>query len=133
MTLWGGVITFVEIGARMGGGCIGSDLVQLSTGNDYIKMVLDVACGREPEFTSDGNNHFASIRFLMKEEDMSLLETAEKGLHVVRVNHNNTDRTQAVTDDSNRHGYFIVTDSDYDIIRNRLFNDDTDVILGHSP
>ena len=33
----------IEIGARMGGDCIGSDLVRISTGYDFVKMVIDVA------------------------------------------------------------------------------------------
>ena len=37
---------FVEIGARMGGDCIGSDLVELSTGYDYVKGVIEVALNR---------------------------------------------------------------------------------------
>ena len=38
-----GEVRIIEIGARMGGACIGSDLVQISTGRDFIKMVIDVA------------------------------------------------------------------------------------------
>ena len=30
----------------MGGDCIGSDLVQLSTGVDFVKAVIDVALGK---------------------------------------------------------------------------------------
>ena len=33
-----GNIRIIEIGARMGGDCIGSDLVYLSTGNDFVKI-----------------------------------------------------------------------------------------------
>mgnify|MGYP006923465691 CR=1 FL=1 len=35
----------------MGGDCIGSDLVQISTGYDFLKMVIDVALGNKPDFT----------------------------------------------------------------------------------
>lgn len=35
----------VEIGARMGGDCIGSHLVELSTGYDYLRGVIEVALG----------------------------------------------------------------------------------------
>ena len=40
-----GDIYIVEIGARMGGDYIGSHLVELSTGYDYVKGVIDIACG----------------------------------------------------------------------------------------
>ena len=35
----------MEIGGRMGGDFIGSDLVRLSTGYDFVKGVIDVALG----------------------------------------------------------------------------------------
>lgn len=35
----------MEIGARMGGGFIGSDLVYLSTGFDYVMAVIEIALG----------------------------------------------------------------------------------------
>ncbi len=41
-----GRIAIMEIGGRMGGDFIGSDLVQLSTGYDFVKGVIDVALGR---------------------------------------------------------------------------------------
>lgn len=61
-----GKIYVMEIGARMGGDFIGSDLVQLSTGYDYLKGVIDVALGNfgEPVF---GERHFAGVYFLCEE------------------------------------------------------------------
>lgn len=41
-----GDIRVIEIGARMGGDFIGSDLVQLSTGYDFLKAVINVAMGQ---------------------------------------------------------------------------------------
>ena len=61
-----GKIYVMEIGARMGGDFIGSDLVQLSTGYDYLKGVIDVALGNfeNPVF---GECHFAGVYFLCEE------------------------------------------------------------------
>jgi biotin carboxylase len=61
-----GRIYVMEIGARMGGDFIGSDLVYLSTGYDYLKGVIDVALGNfeEPVF---GARHFAGVYFLCEE------------------------------------------------------------------
>lgn len=39
----------VELGARMGGGCITTHLVPLSTGIDMIKSVMDMAMGQAPD------------------------------------------------------------------------------------
>lgn len=61
-----GKIYVMEIGARMGGDFIGSDLVKLSTGYDFLKGVIDVALGRfeEPVF---GEPHHAGVYFLCEE------------------------------------------------------------------
>ena len=41
----------VELGARMGGGCITTHLVPLSTGIDMMQSVMDMAMGMEPDVT----------------------------------------------------------------------------------
>lgn len=41
-------ITIIEIGARMGGDLIGSELVRYSTGIDFVRAVIDIAVGNEP-------------------------------------------------------------------------------------
>ena len=58
----------VEVGARMGGDFIGSDLVYLSTGYDFLKGVIDVSLGKfeEPDFR--WNKH-SGICFLSKETE----------------------------------------------------------------
>ena len=41
----------VELGSRMGGGCITTHLVPLSTGIDMIECVMDMTLGIEPDLT----------------------------------------------------------------------------------
>lgn len=59
-------IKVIEIGARMGGDFIGSNLVQLSTGYDFLKGVVEVAMGdfHEPQFTE---HHHSGVYFLSEE------------------------------------------------------------------
>ena len=59
----GGKIYVMEIGARMGGDFIGSDLVQLSTGYDFLKGVIEVALGSftEPQLTE---HNYSGVYFL---------------------------------------------------------------------
>lgn len=61
-------IQFIEIGARMGGDFIGSDLVRLSTGYDFLKGVIEVALGdfHEPVITE---HQFSGVYFLSKETE----------------------------------------------------------------
>lgn len=61
-----GEIKVIEIGARMGGDFIGSNLVQLSTGYDFLKGVIEVALGEyhEPVITEQS---YSGVYFLSEE------------------------------------------------------------------
>lgn len=52
----------VELGARMGGDCITTHLVPLSTGIDMIKATIDIACDNEPDIEPKFNKGSA-IRY----------------------------------------------------------------------
>jgi len=63
-----GKITVIEIGARMGGDFIGSHLVRLSTGYDFVKGVVDVALNQfENPVLND--QKFSGVYFLSKETE----------------------------------------------------------------
>lgn len=53
----------VELGARLGGDCITSHLVYLSTGIDMVKETVKVLCGEEPDLIQKYEKG-ASVRFL---------------------------------------------------------------------
>ena len=61
-----GEVFIIELGARMGGDFIGSDLVRLSTGYDFVKGVIQVALGEFdcPELTEKTSS---GVYFLCKE------------------------------------------------------------------
>lgn len=63
-----GRIAIMEIGGRMGGDFIGSDLVRLSTGYDFVKGVIDVALGlfEVPVMTL---KMYSGVYFLCKETE----------------------------------------------------------------
>ena len=61
-------IAVMEIGGRMGGDFIGSDLVRLSTGYDFLKGVIDVALGEFEEPVKTINMH-SGVYFLCKETE----------------------------------------------------------------
>lgn len=117
----GGEIAIIEIGARMGGDCIGSDLVYLSTGNDYMKMVIDVARGLEPHIEEDQHITNAAIRFLMEKGDMAVEKLARKEFGEMIACDIESVMTQEVVDSSSRYGYFIVTHADGEKLRTTLF------------
>ncbi|MBK8805553.1 MAG: ATP-grasp domain-containing protein [Bacteroidales bacterium] len=63
-----GDVYIIEVGARMGGDFIGSDLVKLSTGYDFVQGIVEVALGKfEPPTFID--NSYSGIYFLCKETE----------------------------------------------------------------
>lgn len=65
-----GNIKIIEIGGRMGGDCIGSDLVYYSTGVDYVKAVISVACGDEPDLEPQLQPFPVKSIFILSNEDL---------------------------------------------------------------
>lgn len=61
-----GEVFAIEVGARMGGDFIGSHLVKLSTGYDFVKGVVDISLGNfeEPKLNDE---KCAGVYFLCKE------------------------------------------------------------------
>lgn len=53
----------VELGARLGGGCITTHLLPLSTGIDIVQVVIQMALGEAPDLVQKFNRG-AAIRFL---------------------------------------------------------------------
>ncbi|MBE6737521.1 MAG: ATP-grasp domain-containing protein [Ruminococcaceae bacterium] len=105
-----GNMGIIEIGARMGGGCIGSDLVCLSTGKDFLKMIIDIACGKEPDLTSNSTIYNqARIDFIFDYPDLDKLEQikATNPESIIRISNIRKENLGKTTDCSNRAGYYI--------------------------
>ena len=102
-----GDIRVIEIGARMGGDFIGSDLVKLSTSYDFLKSVIDVAFGQfeEPKITE---HKFSGVYFLCKETErlLPIIENAEKYPEIVRAEVTDT-VLRNIEQSADRSGYFI--------------------------
>ena len=102
-------IKFIEIGGRMGGDCIGTDLVRYSTGYDYVRMVIQVACGLAPDFTHVCMPIPIQSVFLLSQKDVEALETLKQHnpkclIKIVDYHPENIGKT---TDSSNRAGCYI--------------------------
>jgi biotin carboxylase len=101
-------IKLIEIGGRMGGDFIGSDLVYLSTGYDFVKAVIEVALGVQPEIPDIRERHLAGVDFIFNEEDAAAFEQFKKDFDgTILRSHVDSDFSESVTDSSNRHGYYI--------------------------
>lgn len=104
-----GDIKIIEIGSRMGGDCIGSDLVRISTGYDFTKMVIDVSLGKEPEFKKITNPKKAAVRFIFSKDDVAACESMlNNGWELERKYMEKDFDGHKITDSSNRYGYYIM-------------------------
>ncbi len=105
-----GEVRVIEIGARMGGDCIGSDLVELSTGYDFVKMVIDVAVGNDPDFTKLHEEQTAQIKFIFNKKDLEEFYRfkQEHGDNLVRYEiEEDKIGEHKVIDSSSRYGFYI--------------------------
>lgn len=106
-----GNFKIIEIGARMGGDCIGSDLVKISNGNDFTKLVIDVSVGKKPILQETKiNNNFACVKFIFNENDLDILKRIQQNYpqKIVRISRIEEIGTREVKDSSTRFGYFIM-------------------------
>lgn len=105
-----GNVRIIEIGSRMGGDCIGSHLVPLSTGHDFVKMVIQTAVGEKPELKSQALGKVSAIRFICREQDRKQLEYVRKRYpHAVRlVQEPEHIGEHPVTSSGSRFGFYIL-------------------------
>lgn len=93
----------------MGGDCIGSDLVQYSTGYDFVKMVIQVACGEKPDFTKVTDSMNVESIFIFTQEDLDEYEKIknENPEDILKVVDYHPENIGKITDSSNRAGCYI--------------------------
>lgn len=106
-----GTIRLIEIGARMGGDCIGSHLVELSSGIDYVRAVVNAALGNMPDLTAAHAPAAAASRFLFDAPDLQVLEELRRSRpDLLRYELMTADPGSAeVTDSSTRLGHFVIS------------------------
>lgn len=102
-----GDIKVIEIGARMGGDFIGSDLVKLSTGYDFLEGVINVALGKfDPPKLS--NKKYSGVYFLSKETDYLLsIMSSPQSYHEIVESKITDSELRNIRCSSDRSGYLI--------------------------
>ena len=106
-----GRVYIMEIGARMGGDFIGSDLVQLSTGYDFVRGVIEVALGQfEVPVLTD--NAYSGVYFLSAATSQvaHFIQQAQQYPTIVQAEQTDAELHQ-VTCSAERSGYFIYKDT----------------------
>lgn len=105
-----GDIHMIEIGSRMGGDCIGSDLVPLSTGQDFVKMVIQTAVGEKPALNEEKIKKVSAIRFIFDHGDVRRLDylKKEKPEVLTFIQEPVGMDDHPVTDSGSRYGFYIM-------------------------
>jgi len=102
-----GEVFAIEVGARMGGDFIGSSLVKLSTGYDFVKGVIDVALGHfdEPTYSV---KHSSGVYFLCKETEhlLPVIQHPEKYNEIIESEITDTE-LHNIQCSADRSGYLI--------------------------
>ncbi len=108
-----GSVRIIEIGSRMGGDCIGSHLVQLSTGYAFVDAVIDAALGEEPPSPDFSEAHYAGVRFIFDDDDLSLYKMVLKDTPgLVKYARLAEDTDHEIVDSGSRYGFFIFAADD---------------------
>ena len=105
-------VGIIEIGARMGGDFIGTDLVRLSTGYDYVGMVVDVSCGNKIDYSKKEKYSKVKVNFILNQFDLDkykILEETSKKI-IKRAVIYSTDFSHKVKNSSDRYGYYITAE-----------------------
>ena len=110
-----GVVRIIEIGSRMGGDCIGSHLVQLSTGYDFVNAVIDAALGVEPSAVF-GDKRFAAVRFVFGDDDLAALEAMRREAPDIIDYVSPICCEGKIVDSGTRFGYFVFSSDSYERI-----------------
>jgi biotin carboxylase len=115
-----GKVYVTEIGARMGGDFIGSNLVMLSTGFDFLKAIIEISLNQKPDINFKCNQNSGVCFYTEKSKWVA---------DFVHLNHADIIdykldklRNEPVNESSQRSGYFIYSGSQK-IDSNSLFTD----------
>ena len=117
-----GSIKLIECGARMGGDCIGSDLVYLSRGIDFVQAVTEVACGEKPALEPVREGRISAIRFIFNQQELECFENikAQHSENIYRQSEILPIDGRQISDSSTRYGFYILTADSMDKMQDIL-------------
>lgn len=102
-----GELKIIEIGARMSAENMW-DLVQLTTGVDYVKAVIDIAVGNKPDLTLKPTGKYAFVKYFMNEKDFENFEKIKNKVHRISYYIEPFDGRE-ITKNQHRYGFYIAT------------------------
>ncbi len=108
-----GKMFFMEIAARMGGDFIGSELTYLSSGYDFLKMMIDIGCGRRPLLERTGKQRNAEVRFILNQADLDEMHRlkSNNGISIVKYSKWKEISDKPILQNPDRAGYYIIVEN----------------------
>jgi len=105
-----GRILFMEIATRMGGGHIGTELTPLSSGYDFLGMVIDICCGSKPDLTKKHETRTAEVHYFISNKDIKQFEDIknDNGYEIFFSSDISQIPDKEVKNNIDRLGYYIV-------------------------
>ena len=117
-------IVIIEIGARMGGDFIGSSLVPLSTGIDYMELVINIALNEPVDLPTADKLNTCAIKFICNESDNKTLKKLNKNysskIHL-QSKSSKIDKLR-VSNSSERYGWVIINNIDSELAEKIINN-----------
>lgn len=108
-----GKIKLIEIGARMGGDFIGSHLVNISTGIDFVENVIRIALGEKPSLKAKSKPLNAAVRFVFSQEDINVFKKVkEEHPECIVMSDIEEIEDREVVDSSTRFGMYLLQSDD---------------------
>lgn len=111
-----GEVKIIEIAARMGGDYIGSDMVYISTGLDFLKYVINVAVGEKIKLDSYLTEKIALVGFIFNGKDKQRFELVKESYPSIIKEYEISADLQPVSDSSSRNGYYILEISNKELL-----------------
>lgn len=108
----------IELGARSGGDYISTDLVELSTGYDYLKMIIQCGLGQYPEFKKKKAYKYSAVQFFVNSRQKELYQRiwTDHPEWIIRSSVEKINSTDKVLDSSMRHGFVIYASDDVSML-----------------
>ncbi|RFU67130.1 ATP-grasp domain-containing protein [Peribacillus saganii] len=116
-----GEIKIIEIAARMGGDYIGSDMVYISTGFDFIKNIIKVAVGEKIDLGNfDQPRNISLVGFVFNSYDRERFEMIKELYPYIIKEYEMKKDMNTVSDSSSRNGYYILEISNTELLSDIL-------------
>jgi predicted ATP-grasp superfamily ATP-dependent carboligase len=116
-----GEIKIIEVASRMGGG-FRNELIKLSTGHDFVKMLLDAYSGKEPKLNPNPQSNYALLKWICSSKDLERYKKVKENYPdlIVRDNIKAINEEFKAKNGSERKGYYILRITNKDLIHSLL-------------